>query len=495
MQLRFVFILLSLISLLGCKKEEIVEFTFLQLNDVYEISPLEGGKVGGLARVETIHKQLLKENPNTFMFLAGDFLNPSLLGNMKNNGKRIKGEQMIEMMNAMNFDLVAFGNHEFDLKEKEFQVRLDQSKFPWIGTNLLHISDSSKTYFKVNGKDIPKTHTLSVEKKDGSLFKIGFISACINSNPKPYVEYLDFYEQAKNSFRTLNEKTDIVFGLTHLSLEQDKLFAKTLPELPLIMGGHEHVNMNVSVGKSRITKADANAKTVYVHRVKVNTATNETSVVSELVNIDDTIEDDIEIAKIAKKWNVFLNEKLARILKDPNEVIYNATQPLDGRDKPIRSVQTNLGQLITKAMAFSYDNKVDAAIVNGGSIRIDDQLKGGITGVDIFRVLPFGGAVLKIDIKGNQLIKVLDFGRLKAGKGAYLQHYNLAYLPEQKYWEIGNEKINSEQTYSIAISDYLLRGIDIPMLNESTVEKVYDETELASDIRKAIIEYLKTITD
>jgi len=40
------------------------DFTVLHLNDVYEISPLENGKVGGLARVATLRKKLLKEDPN-----------------------------------------------------------------------------------------------------------------------------------------------------------------------------------------------------------------------------------------------------------------------------------------------------------------------------------------------------------------------------------------------------------------------------------------------
>ena len=43
-----------------------ISFTFLQVNDVYEIAPLAGGKEGGMARVATLKKQLLKENPNTF---------------------------------------------------------------------------------------------------------------------------------------------------------------------------------------------------------------------------------------------------------------------------------------------------------------------------------------------------------------------------------------------------------------------------------------------
>ena len=45
-----------------------IEVIFLQLNDVYEIAPIENGKAGGLARVAYLRKQLLKENPNLNMY-------------------------------------------------------------------------------------------------------------------------------------------------------------------------------------------------------------------------------------------------------------------------------------------------------------------------------------------------------------------------------------------------------------------------------------------
>ena len=78
-----------------CSDDGIISFTFLQLNDVYEIAPLEGGKVGGLARVAQIRNQLMSENPNTLTFMAGDFLNPSLLGTMRQNGERIRGREVV----------------------------------------------------------------------------------------------------------------------------------------------------------------------------------------------------------------------------------------------------------------------------------------------------------------------------------------------------------------------------------------------------------------
>lgn len=496
----FVVTFFSIVS--ACtKKENTINFTFLQLNDVYEIAPLSGGEIGGMARVETLHKQLVKENPNTFMFLAGDFLNPSLLGTLIYKEKKIKGKQMVEVMNAMNFSLVAFGNHEFDLTEHELQERFNQSTFQWIQTNAMHkTSEGLKPFETVTNNRhtfIPKTVQFTVKNKQGDSIKIGFFSATINSNPKEHVEYGDFYQSAQYAYNNLKAKANFIFGLTHIAIENDKMIANMLPEVPLIMGGHEHVNMSISVGKGKITKADANAKTVWVHRFVYNIKTKQLVVNSELIPITPAIKEDITIKKIVEKWNLLLNEKLQEILPDPEAVIYISKVPLDGRDTQVRSEQTSLGKLITKGMAFSLDNKVDCALVNGGSIRLDDELQGGITGVDIFRVLPFGGEVIKVEMTGNLLKKVLTYGRLKSGKGAYLQRYNISFNEKNKEWSVNSKPISDEQIYTVAVSDYLLKGYDIPFLKTTSpgILKIYQNkpTDKAFDIRIAIISYLKSL--
>ncbi len=57
-----------------------ITLRLLQLNDVYEITPIEGGTRGGLARVATLRQQLLKENPRTYTILAGDSFSPFCVG-------------------------------------------------------------------------------------------------------------------------------------------------------------------------------------------------------------------------------------------------------------------------------------------------------------------------------------------------------------------------------------------------------------------------------
>src|SRR3954466_13255094 len=91
-----------------------IEINFVQVNDVYEIAPIAGGKEGGMARVATIKKEYLRKNPNTFLVMAGDFLSPSVYNSIEYLGKRIRGKQMVEVMTVAGTNLATFGNHEFD---------------------------------------------------------------------------------------------------------------------------------------------------------------------------------------------------------------------------------------------------------------------------------------------------------------------------------------------------------------------------------------------
>src|SRR5258706_3817290 len=73
--------------------------TILQLNDVYQISPVDRGKRGGLARVATLQKSIREKSPNTLFLLAGDFISPSVASRL------FKGKQMIDTLNATGVDI------------------------------------------------------------------------------------------------------------------------------------------------------------------------------------------------------------------------------------------------------------------------------------------------------------------------------------------------------------------------------------------------------
>ncbi len=476
-----------------------ITIKFVQINDVYEIAPLGGGEFGGLARVGHIRDSIKKLYPNTYLFLAGDFLNPSLLGTLKVDGERLNGKQMIEVLNALEVDLVTFGNHEFDLSEKDLQKRMDESRFAWTSANVRHVTENGIVPFATKWEytTVPASDysIFALEDPDGNDVKFGVFGVTLPSNPKEYVSYGNIYDNAVRAYELAIQKADFVVGLTHVAIEEDIEIAKRLRSLPLIMGGHEHFNMLEREGKTIIAKADANAKSVYIHTLIYDLRTKHLHVSSVLKMVTDEIASSPKIERIVNKWTQLLNENLKETVKDPDKVIFHASQPLDGTDDANRSKQTNLGKIIAQSMAYVYDGEVEGALVNGGSVRIDDKLVGDISSKDIFRILPFGGSVLKVDLTGELLIEVLNYGNRQSGNGAYLQRYNFTQNPVGE-WLIGENLILAKNIYTIAFSDFLLKGLDIPFLNPSNknIVKIYTplETEVAGDIRKTIISYLKS---
>ncbi|MEM8602060.1 MAG: metallophosphoesterase, partial [Bacteroidota bacterium] len=113
-----------------------VHVTILQVSDVQEIVPAEGGKTGGLARVAGLLRELEAANPNTFVMVPGDFYSPSAIGTSKVDGVRLNGQQMVAVFNAIGVDYVTFGNHEFDLSRDDFYRRLDETGYNIVSSNV-----------------------------------------------------------------------------------------------------------------------------------------------------------------------------------------------------------------------------------------------------------------------------------------------------------------------------------------------------------------------
>jgi 5'-nucleotidase len=467
--------------------DSVVPITLIHLNDVYEITPVSGGKEGGLARVATLRKQLLAENPNTFMLLAGDLFSPSALGTATVNGERLAGQQTVGVMNAIGLDFMTFGNHEFDLNQERFLKRLDESEFAWVSSNV----------FDANGQPFPgvaKNRIFTVTDDKGQEVRIGLFGLTIGSNPKDYVTYNDPFAAAGEQVAELRNQVDILIGLTHLAVEDDTKLSQQFPEIDLIVGGHEHENMRVEPGPglAPVFKADANARTAYIHTLLYDTASGELQIASRLQPITDAIPDDPEALQAVNQWTELGFEGFRAGGFNPEQVITQVDIALDGLEASVRNKATELTQLIAQAMLNAAPG-TELAIYNGGSIRIDDIIPpGNITEYDVIRILPFGGEIVSVEMAGTLLKQVLDQGRANAGKGGYLQTANVA-TDGSGNWFIGGEPLDESRTYMVAINDFLLtgneQGLDYLTPDNPGLKIVAQH----GDIRKATIEQLKQI--
>jgi 5'-nucleotidase / UDP-sugar diphosphatase len=450
------------------KDDGIIEVTLLQINDVYEISPTPSDNTGGLARVATIRKELLAKNPNTLTLLAGDFISPSVIGTLRHEGKRIRGKQMVETLNALGLDMTVFGNHEFDYDDlADLQARLDESNFTWFGANARLKNPQPNTlspmtqFFKNRDgarQPCPDNQVIALKDADGTTLNLGVFGVLINTGRKPWVEYLDYLETAKQQFAQLKPKSDVVLALTHLALEDDQKLAAALPEIPLVIGGHEHENHFEKVGKVVIAKADANAKTVYVHTLRYDRNAKTCTVKSELRRVNGDIADDPATAAVVAKWEKIKNESLASSGFSPSAVVTQLREPLDCREITIRNKQAPAGAMITGTMLNAVGNdRLDCALFNSGSIRVDDILTGTLTELDVVRMLPFGGAIADVQMRGSLLRRTLDTGLSNKGNGGFLQHGRISQNAAGQ-WLVSGAVLDDKRNYWVTLPEFLLSG-------------------------------------
>lgn len=461
------------------------------MNDVYEIAPVEGGKAGGMARVATLRNQLLEENPHVITTLSGDFVSPSLIGTLTYQGQKIAGKQMVEVMNALGVDYVVPGNHEYDIKEDEHLKRIAESDFQWITTNCFHKVDGKIVPWEQNGKPFPDHVMYSIDGVD-----IAFFGSTVPFNKKEYVSYTDKYESVKATYEKLKDEAEVFIGITHLEEDMDDSLATYfVPELDLILGGHDHVNMKHQYGDVIMTKADANAKTVYVHRVSYNKATGKTTIQSELVSIDETIAEDPTVKKVVDKWVNNSNESMANMGYQPDEIVMVTKDTLDGRESSIRYKPTNYPIMTAESFLFVAP-EADLAIFNSGSIRLDDILTGTITEYDILRSFPFGGGISLVDLQGDVVERVLETGTItNIGIGGYLQLANAE--KRNDGWYIKGEKLSASKTYKMALPQFVMGGgeANLEFLKNYQNQSQNPDSfkEVKNDVRDIIMAYFRQL--
>lgn len=499
---------LLLIFLWSCKTPQqltqvdskLVEFTILQINDVYEIAPIEGGAVGGLARVAQLKKDLLKENPNTIAVIAGDFLSPSLIATLKLNGERIAGLQMVEALNAMGMDYATFGNHEFDISDpKVLQRRIDQSEFRYVSSNAW-FDDGQKTrpftqILDGQKQEVPPYAVHEFKTLNGKSAKVAIIGTVLPFNKADYVHYLPVEESFRKANQAAQKEADMVLGLTHLNMDEDIALAKAVPGLPLFMGGHEHVNLNHYIENTIITKADANAKTAYVHRVKLDLQTGLSDIQSTLVDIDASIPEEPKTAAIVERWQQQVGDILLGMGFEPKRPLMKTKTPLVCTEALIRTRPTNFGQLTCEAILQAFPD-VDIPMINGGSMRLDDNLSGQVIAYDILRTFPFGGAIVTTELPGSALNTILNTSLIdNLGEGGYFQLLEVS--GERDQWRIKDQALDTNATYKIALPKFVAEGrearlellADYPFIE---LEQVRVKGQVVkNDIRNIVIAYME----
>ena len=457
--------------------------TLFHINDVYEIDAIEGGRVGGLSRTATVLRGLERGTSPVLMTLGGDYLSPAAIASAIVDGEPLAGRQMVDVLNHVGLDWAVFGNHEFDVTESQFRSRLAEARFRVLASN---VSDANGQPFAgtVRSAIIPL-------KTANRVIRLGLIGLTMATTIRPWVLYAPPMDAARRQLDQLKGKVDAVVALTHLTLEDDQELVTRVPGIDVVLGGHEHENWLMRRGPdfTPIIKADANVRSAAVVTLTFGSATSRPSVTSRLEVIDHRIQAEPGVQGVVRKWMARALNAFRASGFDLERTIAIVDEPLDGRESTVRNQTGRLTDLIAAAFARE-SGKVDVAILNGGSIRIDDVIPPGpVTEYEVLRILPFGGRVVRASMEGALLRSVLDIGLTNRGTGGFL--HTRGAVHDGKQWMIAGTPLDPVAKYTVATTDFLLSGGETNLgFLTRTNPGVYDVQELR-DVRLAVIAELR----
>src|SRR5688572_20530493 len=481
-------LLLFLLSSLGAPPTAVdaqsrTTVTILHINDVYEIDAIEGGRYGGLSRAATVLQQLERSRSPVLMTLGGDYLSPSAIGTALVDGQALGGRQMVDVLNHVGLDWAVLGNHEFDVPEAAFRARVAEGRFAIVSSN---VSD-------VNGQPFPGTVTSAVVpvRAGGRTIRLGLIGLTIDSNRRPWVRYSPPAAAAREQIAQLKGKTDAIIGLTHLSLAGDQDLVTQVPDIDLVLGGHEHENWVLRRGPSftPIVKADANVRTVAIVTLTFARPGERPAIDARFSVLDEEVARDAKVQSIVDKWTGIAFDAFRRSGFEPTRVVATVNEPLDGRESTVRNQSGGLTDLITAAFDREAGG-VDVSILNGGSVRIDDVVQAGpVTEYDVIRILPFGGRVTRATIEGALLRSVLDIGVTNRGTGGFLHARGVARDRDQ--WTIRGKPLDVSARYTVALTDFLISGAETNLGFLTRTHPAVHNVQDLRDVRHALIAELQ----
>lgn len=386
---------------------------------------------------------------------------------------------MVDVLNHFGLDYATFGNHEFDLKQEDFYQRMQEAKFTWISSNVL---DN-------NGEPFAGVHQRLVvpitDFKTGRTIKLGIFGLTIDSKKTDYVRFANPMDSARQQIAELKKESDIIVALTHLSIDTDEKLVNTFDEIDVLLGGHEHVNYQRWRGQFKpILKGDANVRSVYVVDLTYYPETGRVKVTPNLVPINETLAEDPGVKKIVDQWMDRAFDAFREQGLDPLQVISITQQPLDVLESQVRTQSTNLTQLIADSLLHAYPT-AELSLYNSGAIRVDDILPAGkITQYDVIRVLPFGDTVQLVEISGQLLQAILNYGEERKGTGTFLQCARCEKSTSGD-WLINGKPLDKSRSYQTSVISFLANRYR----NEPGF-KLIDEGK-TNDIRKLVIETLR----
>lgn len=484
---------------LNCKNENDESITIIHFNDCYNIQAdaHSSGAAGFLTAINQ-HRHL-----DPMILFSGDIMSPSFISTFT------KGEQMIPVLNDIGVHCAVFGNHEFDFGVDNLIDFVKKTSFPWLLSNVIDKETSNQL------GDGQVFHII-----DRGAFKFGLVGlieeewlSTLSTVDSGDVIYEDFVSKGRELARMLKSEpynVDYVIALTHFRRPNDIRLADSVPEIDLILGGHDHDYDIIERPNCHIVKSGTDFREFSKITLKVNPNYAQ-SKCNQAKNMDKSVKPftDMSIERVECKdypQDENLMKKLDKFISSIDEkmekVLGQFSCDLDGRFSSIRNYETNLGNFVTDIMLAS--THADLAILNSGTLRSGRiHPSGDFTMRDLYNILGYIDPIAVLNANGNQIWRALENGVSQwpklEGRFPQVSGCSFTFDPSKppmqridpKHIFIGDEELQLDKQYRLTTKHYLASGKDgYDVFKECDIIVPGDESP---DLTTSIINHFEAI--
>jgi len=368
----------------------------------------------GIAKVATLIKEARKNDPDLLLLDSGDTIQGTPLEYIHNRSNNTPPDPMMLTMNALKYDAMTVGNHEYNFGLKVLEKARSEAKFPWLSAN---------SY----GRASDKSHYQPYIIKEVQGVRVGILGLTTPGIPNwenlPNYEGLEFREtvgEAKKWVPILRdkEKVEVVVIAMHMGIEEDLrsgqlnpsnvpnenaalAIARQVPGVDVILMGHTHVPVNdLFVNGVLLTQANRWAS----HIARVDLYLDKTSAggwqtaakTARIIPVTEKTEIDPEIAKIGEPYDKETQAWLSRAIGE-------SAEELTARDCRFRD--TAIIDLIQRVQLEAGKADVSLAACFNPQAQIP---RGSVSVRDIAGLYEYENTLVTLELTGQQLKDALE---------------------------------------------------------------------------------------
>lgn len=434
----------------------------------------------GISSVFAIRDYYEKKGANVLLLDAGDFSQGTNLVNY------FKGVDAVDFLNAVGYDAVSLGNHEFDFGFDSVMAMKDKAKFPILDANILD-KETGEPYFYANT-------IFTFDNMKVGVFGLDTPEAQTKANPKNVaaVSFLageELYKCAQAQVDALKGAgCDYIICLAHLGMDEESVGNRSLDVIEHVNGidlfidGHSHTEIPGGIKMNDTTLVSTGNYLANIGVVTVDKKETKATLVSDMKLYGECAPIDAFVAT----YDAIVDEAYAGKFAT-SEVALNGN-----RAPGVRTEETNLGDFAAdsykyNAQEYVGDNMtIHGAIQNGGGIRASIEA-GDVSMNTLYTVFPFGNTISIVTISGAQLLEILEASCYMTPEalGGFPQVSGIEFTidtavefekgeayPDSTYFApakpgsrvtiqtVGGEKFDLNATYNIAVNNFMADGGD-----------------------------------